>query len=63
MHELLQRTVDLPEIRLAPGEAVMKEGEAGASLWILVSGALQIGKPARSSAAGRPTAHRAAPAN
>jgi CRP-like cAMP-binding protein len=44
MHEMLQLTVGLPEIGLAPGEAVVREGETGKGLWILVSGTLQISK-------------------
>jgi len=44
MDELLQRTVGLPEIKLSPGDVVIREGEAGGGLWILVSGALQISK-------------------
>jgi len=42
MDELLLRTSGLPEIRLAPGDAVVREGEAGEGLWILVSGSLQV---------------------
>ncbi|MDM0019423.1 cyclic nucleotide-binding domain-containing protein [Variovorax saccharolyticus] len=42
--ELLQRAAGLPEITLAPGDTVVREGEAGEGLWILVSGALQITK-------------------
>jgi CRP-like cAMP-binding protein len=44
MDELLRRTAGLPEIRLAPGDTVVREGEAGDGLWILVSGTLQISK-------------------
>lgn len=44
MDELLQRSSGLPEIRLAPGDTVVREGESGGGLWILVSGALQISK-------------------
>lgn len=44
MDELLQRTAGLPEISLAPGDIVVREGEAGDGLWILVSGRLQISK-------------------
>lgn len=42
MDELLQRTSGLPEIRLASGDAVVREGEAGEGLWVLVSGSLQV---------------------
>lgn len=44
MDELLQRTAGLPEVRLAPGDTVIREGETGDGLWILVSGALQVSK-------------------
>lgn len=44
MDELLQRTADLPEISLAAGDTVMREGESGDGLWILVSGSLQVRK-------------------
>jgi CRP-like cAMP-binding protein len=44
MDELLQHTVGLPEIRLAPGDTVVREGEVGDGLWVLVSGALQVSK-------------------
>lgn len=44
MDELLQRSAGLPEIRLAPGDTVVREGESGEGLWILVSGTLQISK-------------------
>ena len=44
MDELLQRTAGLPEIALAAGDTLLREGETGDGLWILVSGALQISK-------------------
>ncbi len=44
MDELLQHTAGLPEITLAPGEALVREGESGEGLWILVSGSLQVCK-------------------
>lgn len=44
MNELLQHTDGLPEVSLAPGEAVVREGEFGQGLWILVSGSLQVSK-------------------
>jgi len=44
MDELLQRTAGLPEIRLSPGDTVVREGETGDGLWILVSGTLQVSK-------------------
>lgn len=44
MHELLQRSAHLPEVSLAPGDLVVKEGERSNGLWILVSGQLRIEK-------------------
>jgi len=44
MHELLQRTAGLPEITLAPGDTLVREGEYGDGLWILISGTLQVSK-------------------
>ncbi|MBB3178452.1 Crp/Fnr family transcriptional regulator [Variovorax sp. Sphag1AA] len=44
MDELLHYTAGLPEIALAPGDTVVREGEAGGGLWVLVSGALQVSK-------------------
>ena len=44
MHELLQRTAGLPEISLAPGDTLVREGDSGDGLWILVSGTLQVSK-------------------
>ncbi|MDM0103551.1 cyclic nucleotide-binding domain-containing protein [Variovorax sp. J22R24] len=44
MDELLQRTAGLPEFTLAVGDTLVREGESGDGLWILVSGALQISK-------------------
>lgn len=44
MHELLQRTAGLPEITLAAGDVVVREGEPGQALWILVSGTLTVSK-------------------
>ncbi|MEJ8823206.1 cyclic nucleotide-binding domain-containing protein [Variovorax humicola] len=44
MHELLQRTAGLPEITLAPGDTLVREGESGDGLWILISGTLQVSK-------------------
>ena len=42
MDPLLHHAASLPEIRLSPGEAVVREGESGSALWILVSGALTV---------------------
>jgi len=44
MDELLQRSAGLPEISLAAGDMVVREGEAGDGLWILVSGTLLVSK-------------------
>jgi len=44
MDELLQRTAGLPEITLAAGDTLVREGESGDGLWILVSGTLNISK-------------------
>jgi CRP/FNR family transcriptional regulator, cyclic AMP receptor protein len=44
MDDLLKHTIGLPEIALAPGDTVVREGDAGGGLWVLVSGALQVSK-------------------
>lgn len=44
MTDLLTLTAGLPEVQLAPGDVVLREGDAGAGLWVLVAGALQITK-------------------
>lgn len=44
MDDLLHHTAGLPEITLQPGDVVVREGETGGSLWVLVSGALQVSK-------------------
>ena len=44
MTDLLTLTADLPTINLAPGDIVVSEGDEAGSLWILVSGALQVRK-------------------
>ena len=44
MTDLLTLTAGLPEIRLAPGDVVVREGDPGAGLWVLVSGTLQVSK-------------------
>jgi hypothetical protein len=44
MDDLLGASAALPGLRLAPGEALVREGESGGGLWILASGALQIRK-------------------
>lgn len=44
MQDMLALTAALPEVRLAPGEALVREGGRGGGLWILVSGALRVRK-------------------
>lgn len=44
MDDMLSASAHLPELRLAPGETLVREGESGGGLWILVSGALQVRK-------------------
>jgi CRP-like cAMP-binding protein len=44
MDDLLARTADLPQIALAAGDTLVHEGDSGNSLWVLVSGALQVRK-------------------
>src|SRR4051812_29333250 len=40
--DILAISAHLPEIDLAPGEALIREGGEAASLWVLVSGALRV---------------------
>lgn len=44
MEDLLARTGGLPEISLAAGDVLVREGETDSGLWILVSGTLQVHK-------------------
>ncbi len=44
MKDMLALSAHLPEIQLAPGEVLVREGGAGGGLWILVSGALRVRK-------------------
>ncbi len=44
MKDMLALSAQLPEVRLSPGDAVVREGDAGGSIWILVSGALHVRK-------------------
>ncbi|MDM0112813.1 cyclic nucleotide-binding domain-containing protein [Variovorax sp. J22R133] len=46
MDQLLRRTEGLPELTLAAGETIVREGEKGDGLWILVSGRLAVSKAA-----------------
>lgn len=41
---LLEHTATLPEVTLDVGEALVREGERGDSLWILVSGRLEVAR-------------------
>ena len=42
--DILSISAHLPEIDLAPGEALIREGGDAGSLWVLVSGALRVMK-------------------
>jgi CRP/FNR family transcriptional regulator, cyclic AMP receptor protein len=42
MPDMLSLSSHLPEIALAPGETLVREGHSGQGLWVLVSGALQV---------------------
>ena len=44
MKDMLALSAHLPEIEIAPGEVLVREGGAGGGLWILVSGALRVRK-------------------
>ncbi len=44
MSDMLTLSASLPEIEFAPGDIVVREGDSGGSLWVLVSGALQVRK-------------------
>lgn len=44
MKDMLTLSAHLPEVEFAPGEPVVREGDAAGALWVLVSGALQIRK-------------------
>lgn len=44
MHDMLSLAAHLPLVDFAPGETVVHEGDAAGSLWVLVSGALQVSK-------------------
>jgi CRP/FNR family transcriptional regulator, cyclic AMP receptor protein len=39
---MMALSAHLPEIELAPGEALVSEGGTSGSVWVLVSGALQV---------------------
>jgi CRP-like cAMP-binding protein len=42
--DMLVLTADLPEVTLAAGETVVREGGAAGGIWVLVSGALRVRK-------------------
>ena len=44
MSDMLALSAHLPEIEFAPGDVVVHEGGSAGSLWVLVSGALQVTK-------------------
>lgn len=44
MHDLLSHANHLPELHLAAGDTVVREGDVGAALWVLVSGTLKVMK-------------------
>jgi CRP-like cAMP-binding protein len=46
MADMLALSASLPEIEFAPGDVVVAEGGSAGSLWVLVSGALQVRKGA-----------------
>lgn len=46
MPDMLSLSSHLPEVALEPGAAVVREGDAGGALWVLVSGALSVRKGA-----------------
>ncbi len=42
MTDLLALTSGLPEIELATGQTLVEEGGSNGSIWVLVSGSLQV---------------------
>jgi CRP/FNR family cyclic AMP-dependent transcriptional regulator len=42
--DMLALSQDLPEIEVAAGATVVREGEAGGGIWVLVAGELQVRK-------------------
>lgn len=44
--DMLSLSTHLPQVSLAPGELVVREGESNGGLWILLSGELQVHKGA-----------------
>ncbi len=44
MRDMLTLSAHLPEVEFMPGDIVVQEGGVAGSLWVLVSGALQVRK-------------------
>lgn len=44
MNDMLDLAAHLPLVQFAPGDIVVREGTAAGSMWVLVSGALQVRK-------------------
>ncbi len=44
MSDMLALSAHLPEVAFAPGDVIVQEGGSDGSLWVLVSGALQVTK-------------------
>ena len=42
--DMLELSAHLPEVKFAPGEAVVSEGGPSGGIWVLVSGALRVRK-------------------
>jgi CRP-like cAMP-binding protein len=46
MTDMLELSAHLPEVQFAPGEVVIQEGTTTGSIWVLVSGSLEVRKGA-----------------
>ena len=44
MHDLLELSTHLPEVRFDVGHTIVREGEPGGGMWVLVDGALEVRK-------------------
>jgi len=44
MDDMLNLSAHLPAVEIDAGQVVVREGEAGGSIWVLVSGALQVSR-------------------
>jgi len=42
MTDMLTLSAHLPEVEVQPGEVIIRDGEAGNGIWVLVSGALDV---------------------